>query len=167
MPNWADNIITIRGKRQTLGRIKANLKSKTDSEPLALNSLRPCPEALLNDEWQTSPEIAAANKRAYGQTGWYDWRVKCWGTKWEVENVTFHEDKDSITYAFQSAWSPVSAWVKYLSSKYPTVTVSHEFHEEGGMYPSAVDVYEQGSLLSSKEIPNANVEGWTDGEENE
>ena len=156
MPNWCDNTITIRGSRECRDSIRDYLKSKEDGEALSLNNLIPVPEELLKDDWQRDKAIAAANKEKHGYDGWYDWRVAKWGTKWEVADVQIFDEDKHLMYNFQSAWSPVSAWVKALSAKYPEVAISHEFHEEGGMYPSAVEVYEEGSLLSSTEIPNPN-----------
>lgn len=39
--------------------------------------------------------------------GWYNWNIKNWGTKWDVdlENIE-RVDENTLTAVFESAWSP-------------------------------------------------------------
>jgi hypothetical protein len=157
MPNWTDNSLTIKGHARTLAKVETLLKSKTDSEPLVLNNLLPCPEELLNDDWQNDKSIAAANTKKFGYEGWYDWRVAKWGTKWEASDVRFIKRAGELIYDFQSAWSPITEWVVAFSKRFPSLTITHEYHEEAGMYPSAIETYKGGELISREEIPNTNI----------
>jgi hypothetical protein len=162
MPNWTENCITLKGHARTLGKVEALLKSKKDSEPLSLNNLIPIPEELMDDAWQRDKAVAASNKEKYGYDGWYDWRVAKWGTKWEVEDVRFIKRQGELLYDFQSAWSPVSEWVKVLSKRFPSLTITHEYHEEAGMFPSAIETYKEGEVIERKEIANNNCQNEED-----
>lgn len=157
MPNWTSNSITINGHARTVGKVEVLLKSKTDDEPLCLNNLIPCPEELLKDDWQSDKAVAAANVAKYGYEGWYDWRIAKWGTKWEVSQVQFSKTKGEISYGFDSAWAPITEWVIALSKRFPSLTITHEYHEEAGLFPSAIETYKGGELVGREEIENVNL----------
>jgi hypothetical protein len=65
----------------------------------------PCPEELMNAvaNFTTNEDMVAK----HGFSSWYDWCIAKWGTKWDVtlENVE-REDANTVTAAFDSAWSP-------------------------------------------------------------
>ena len=40
-------------------------------------------------------------------SGWYDWRLENWGTKWDVYNVHMTRmDDNTLVMSFDTAWSP-------------------------------------------------------------
>ena len=156
MPNWVNNTLIIKGHARTVGKVETLLKN--GEQALVLNNLLPCPEGLLNDDWQTNQEIHDANVAKYGVGGWYDWRVKYWGTKWDVADASFAKSKGEISYGFDTAWSPPCEWVAALSKRFPSLTITLEYHEEADLYPSAICTYEDGRQSNYKVIPNINLE---------
>lgn len=153
MPNWTHNTVTFEGRGQTLQRLAKALKSK--SSVFTFNNIIPCPPALLNDEWQHNKEVAALNVVKYGYEGWYDWRVAKWGTKWEAVDARWHnKEGGGIIYTFDTAWSPPTDVVDEIARRYPSLTITHEFHEEAGMYPSCRRTYKEGSDPIEEEIEN-------------
>lgn len=161
MPNWVNNDINVKGHPRTLQRlVKAMQGADADGDVnvFDFNKVIPCPEALLNDEWQRDKAVAAANKAKYGETGWYDWNVSNWGTKWNSCNARFtNVGPGEIYFGFETAWSPVGEkLMRLLSSRFPSLTFVHEFHEEAGMYPSERQTWKDG-VVTSEEIPNNNL----------
>ena len=40
-------------------------------------------------------------------SGWYDWRLEHWGTKWDIYNATCERmDENTLVLSFDTAWSP-------------------------------------------------------------
>lgn len=164
MPNWVENDIHIKGNPRTIQRFVKALQSKDEKgrvNNFDFNNIIPCPEALKNDDWQRDKAVAEANIKKYGYAGWYDWNVANWGTKWNSVEARGHNgDTGSGTYVFtfSTAWSPVGEKVMYrLSRRFPSLTITHEFHEEAGMYPSEQQVWKDGTLVSQIEIANVHA----------
>ncbi len=83
----------------------------------------------------------------YEVSGWYDWRVENWGTKWDVVDVeitqplTFHDDEEDVapesmnaSFSFNcwTAWGPpVPVWDKLHSMG---VSVDADYQDEGMMF---------------------------------
>ena len=61
---------------------------------------------------------------------WYDWCVKNWGTKWDVDGKLVQEYEDCLEYSFRSAWYPPIAWLKQVSTDYPTLLFRLRYYEE-------------------------------------
>jgi len=82
MPNWCANNVTLRHADPAMIDRAANSKG-------LLMEFLPTPKDLLEGE------------------GWYNWNIKNWGTKWDVdlENIE-RVDENTLTAVFDSAWSP-------------------------------------------------------------
>lgn len=120
MPNWCDNELTIIGRKDELSSFSERYSNK-DTQ-LSLNLITPRPE---------------------GMTDWYDWSVKHWGTKWDIEATSeFTESAyfdpvgddpiSQITYKFMSAWGPPDVAIKTLIRRYPDFCFAM-FYVEPGM----------------------------------
>ena len=57
--------------------------------------------------------------RKYGSDNWYDWCMKNWGTKWDIEAVLEDEGEGQLVYSFDSAWSPPVAWLVKVAKDHP------------------------------------------------
>ena len=147
MPNWCSNIITIQGSTDT---IKTLWKDATEEGSGLLNAMRPMPKELSDTTSPTpqegQPGYKGPQPEIDGCTNWYDWAVKHWGTKWEVdtEGLEFTDNGDGtsqISGWFESAWAPpIQAYDHFLDdmdgcSLYAT-------YEEGGM--DFAGVYDNG-----------------------
>jgi hypothetical protein len=71
--------------------------------------------------------------------GWYEWRNKNWGTKWDVNDV-FVVDVScsvagvwSVTIQFDTAWCPPYEWLAKLCSHHPQVDIRLIWNEEQGL----------------------------------
>ena len=95
--------------------------------------------------------------------GWYDWSVDNWGTKWDcggyvsligLEDVdkALKENKPekelTLHYTFQTAWAPCTPIVAEMARQFPTLSVKHDFTEEGCLI-AGIDEYEDGVSVSN------------------
>lgn len=98
MPNWCDNMVTLRHEdKSKIDALDAEL-SKRDAESHRcqgefFNSIRPNPSG----EWD------------------YNWSVENWGTKWEAGIIDWERrDDNEIWVSFESAWSPPTTFYEFL-----------------------------------------------------
>lgn len=83
MPNWCYNSLTISHDDPAM------IKRIVEHSKAPLQELIPCPY---------DPETSDK---------WYDWRIENWGTKWDIElHSIYNYDDNTISCAFDSAWSP-------------------------------------------------------------
>lgn len=141
MPNWCENEVTVYGNEQDLRKLLA-LASQSipedDDEELVrvegqrfrMEAVHPTPDELLTEptEFDDSAQLAQALERnkTHGYTNWYNWRVAHWGTKWDMsdldmESITPEEGDEEAHFniRYNTAWSPNTAFWKYVCSKGP------------------------------------------------
>ena len=141
---------------------KVEQDGKEYQAPFSFNSIVPMPEDIrdttspnrilatqeevdtYNDtegqdvEWfsaaNTQEQVDALQEK-YGVTNWYDWAIKNWGTKWDLNafhddtQVNYHEDANEVTYRFDTAWSPPQLVHEALVEQYPAVNISWHYDE--------------------------------------
>lgn len=91
------------------------------------------------------------NKILYGETNWYDWRVKNWGTKWNAcDFVKVSEDEIS----FSTAWSMPEPIMNTLADKYPDHEIQHWWADEDCGNNSGYGIYQPGTGWSRKHNEN-------------
>lgn len=101
MPNWCNNKLII--SHEDVGVINT-LINKIDTDGELFNSILPMPDntfrgMLGNDEREMCEREGIPN--------WYDWACDNWGTKWDACHMDWHRnDEHTITFDFDSAWSP-------------------------------------------------------------
>lgn len=66
------------------------------------------------------------NLLSYNCLSWYDWHIKNWGTKWDIEYCKTDED----TIIFQTAWSVPVEVLSELSKAFPAEVIEVEFADE-------------------------------------
>lgn len=155
MPNYVNITLSVNGK----GAAEFARSAKDAEGDFSFSSLRPVPEPLLSDTWQNNPEVSKANTKEFGFSGWYDWRVAKWGTKWEaIEPTDIGVGPEHYSVSFLTAWSPPTAWVEYVSAKFPELDFTMEYHEEAGMYDSEIVKFKDGEVTERETIPNANID---------
>jgi hypothetical protein len=70
-------------------------------------------------------------KEKYGHSGWYNWRVSNWGTKWDACESDWDLEDDGMTIHFQTAWAPPIGWLENVSAQFPELVFKMTFQEEG------------------------------------
>ena len=135
MPNHCYQQVEIHGPRFLVKELYNHL-TKTDPQFCQLIVPMPFEQWLApKTKWQ-----------GYEVEGWYDWRVKNWGTKWDVVDVdatqplTIHDDEDtdpanmnaSFVFNCWTAWSPpVPVWNKLVEMG---LSVDADYQDEGMMF---------------------------------
>jgi len=112
MPNWCNNFVQIRHTDPT----KLTALAEAVREGKFCRFVLPLPQELvdtvaghLGDGYaeELNQFKRELNMKYFGSTDWYDWSVKNWGTKWDVEtddDVTV--ENELLSFGFDSAWSP-------------------------------------------------------------
>jgi hypothetical protein len=166
MPNWCDNTVSIFGSKEVLESViefvkpnASNMAVLDEAEPsaMSLQSIFPMDTELLNGSAFTSDS-----------TGWYDWRVENWGTKWDIkatssEIFSFSEGIYAVDYNFDSAWAPPTEVFVVLSKTFPEIVI-HLSYDEPGMDFSGYAVISQGEIVDEEQFNNSydNMSIWLD-----
>jgi len=165
MPNWCDYAVTFYGDEDA---IKSLDKAVTLPEPEEsydsdgihyLTLAHPVPYELRivagylaedNPEYPAWIAQKEANVQKYGVSDWYWWCVNNWGTKWppSISNYdcykSSHGDLWSINLSGQSAWSPPSELVAYITEQYNLSAIIT--YREGGMCFAGAEGYVAGDV---------------------
>jgi len=100
-------------------------------------------------------EIARKNRERYGYTGWYDWCVDNWGSKWGMCDTTcgglYYENSSNQVYAnvyisYDTAWSPITVGIERVSLLFPNLIFT-TFYEEHGMGFAGVHQVADGEVI--------------------
>ena len=133
MPNHTDNrVILSHADSQKIDAIY-NVMNTDDTE--LLNHIIPMP-----------PEEEIAS-------GWYDWRLDNWGTKWDIYETHCNRiDANTLSMTFYTAWSPpIPVFDKLVDMGFE---VNARYLDEGWMYIGEYD--------NSEDWMTDNVEGVVD-----
>jgi hypothetical protein len=130
MPNWCTNEVTVYANSKQdllmlLSMARQPVSDDDDPEELQskfrMESIHTTPSELLDDN---------------GDDGWYGWRRKNWGCKWDMSDVELDEPyqdiegKHYIELRYQTPWSPNIEFWKYVCKMGP-FTVEMRYVEEG------------------------------------
>jgi hypothetical protein len=147
MPNWCWNRLAITGPEETVAEalesVAAEATPDTRLDPefgttvspsaLSLEKIKPTPEDLVGSKTDPmAPFELLYNEPGPGQADdWYTWRVRNWGTKWDVDAEIEKREPGEAHLAFDSAWSPPVPAVVALSERFPDLEFLLTFDEPG------------------------------------
>lgn len=100
-------------------------------------------DGVSDEEYLKQPDhtLPIAEAIMFKGNSWYDWNVRNWGTKWDVairhgeeypETELMEEDETSLSYRFNTAWSPPLPAIEKLSQQYPDLEFNLSYEEEQG-----------------------------------
>lgn len=115
MANNNENYLKVIGDKKQLKEFKK--KTQTKKQTFTLEKLVPTPKAYLKKD----------DKR------WYKWRIKNWGTKWDVYPDSISRDGDEYAdeISFDTAWAPPLEWLQKVSKIFPKLTFILSYDEPG------------------------------------
>lgn len=140
MPNWCENRIRISGPTEKINKLWEEVNSNG-----LLNTLRPEPKNIEGHEY-------------------IDWRIKNWGTKWEInsDDMSVWDNSDGTSYIwgdFNSAWSPpVEAYIAFNKTTKDCEAEGWYFEfgcDFCGLYSSKDGELYCNSVSSELELPEA------------
>lgn len=123
MPNYVNNRVIIRHEDTK----KLAMLDEAYCNRTLFQTILPVPEGLLGtpNGRYADPEKQAAmeqrqaeNRKQYGYSTDYSWRVENWGTKWEAitneGDPLYNDGDDEIVLEFETAWCPPTGIYKAL-----------------------------------------------------
>ena len=177
MPNYCENDLWVRGDWTDVNALLLHVGMCKPKPGFDFNSVLPYPEPFksMDDEaevfdWEHLPcrddperefklaelkklEDAYTAKWGTRQNGYnsggYEWCCNAWGTKWNAGDVARRDYDGRICISFQTAWAPPIPVIVELAKRFPTVTLTIEYFEQGmqtvGGFqcPSEDDYYEE------------------------
>jgi len=171
MPNWCNQVLTVKGDNAELKRLKKETEKVDDKGEkfISFNDLIPCPQELTDTtEGSYGDEVKQLeleekqkkNLLTYGYRTWYDWACDVWGTKWgacdvqqlseSVPDDSSFVDNSQINYLFQSAWSPADGLLRGMSMLFPTLTFGVWFTEESDAFAGWI-IYKNGETVAEQQ----------------
>ena len=148
MPNYSETYIKFQGDIKNIAEVRENIKRYGLNwgrwkQPKILDTYTAPLKIVDDSEWTdiakeyrrkpekdffTKKQILKKMKRSvhdrlmkkHGAHNWYDWRIKHWGMKWNLEDDTepFSETEDTLEYSFLSPWSGPNEWFKEVCKEY-------------------------------------------------
>lgn len=139
MPNWNSNALSVKGNKKDIAALAKFVKGKDNDGnemPFDFEKVLPTPPELLQYQSPMTDEAKAKEfMDKYGAEDWYNWRVKNWGTKWNLDSeITFDVGDKFIDFSFDTAWSPPVGIIKELARKFPKLTFSLTYCEPGNTF---------------------------------
>jgi hypothetical protein len=130
MPNWCSNSLKITATTDNNRKLLDELEKQFENTDKAVifDMIKPTPLDLLEG------------------SGWYDWRIKNWGTKWDATILSAHKDGDTATLYFETAWAPPIEIYKALEEE--GFKVEATYVEQGMQYAGH---YKEGADFTDKE----------------
>lgn len=154
MPNWCENTLRIRGKKEDIQAFKQKLEDtkQQDRDICIFRTFRPMPKAY---EGVTSPnrdeKLANELLEKYGATDWYNWANINWGTKWgccdscwlnEQPIGTDHDDLYDIEMYYQTAWGPGDDCLEEIFQELNNLSFFLSYEEPGMGFAGSLFVRE-------------------------
>ncbi len=121
-------------------RAKSAGNAENEASDLSLEQFLPTPaELMAHQSPQRDTKLAAEFTKKYGADDWYNWRVKFWGIKWDLSDVSADTDEDSerAEYDFTTPWGPPTEAFTAISKLYPFLEFRLKYDESGMAFMGA------------------------------
>jgi len=105
MPNWCNNSLYITGDKESIQQFYDD--NRTEECDLQFKKSVPSTEHTCESQ------------------------VKAWGTKWDISECCSDMCERSISYSFDTAWSPPENWLSSIARLYPDLSFNLEYRETG------------------------------------
>lgn len=164
MPNWCDNELTVKGKKEELNKFKEFAKTKEGV--LDEEKFIPYPEEyrerdrlagrydeLKNKKNKTKEEeaelVILSLEAEHGwikdgfNMGGHEWCCANWGTKWGIcHSELKEEDENELFYYFDTAWSPPIPIIIKMSEMFPKLKFNLKYYEGGMRFCGSMELKE-------------------------
>ena len=130
MPNWTANTVEITGTPKDILKFKKHM-----GESFSFEKIIPPPADMFHGNLGEKERKECADK---GVPNWYDWHCENWDTKWDACHVEVEEheydgmiDLITVTYRFDTAWSPPEKVIAKLQQDWPEFEITGGYVGEG------------------------------------
>lgn len=130
------SLVNQLNEKRAFGHFKTRLSGDEFAEATKYDT----PEDILK-----LGETAVTNFINYGSTGWYDWAIENWGTKWNSYDPWKGQENGLL---FSTAWSAPHPVIEALAAKYPNVRIVHEWADEDIGNNCGTREYEDGECIA-------------------
>ena len=140
MPNWCSNEVEIYGEKEAIAKFDEECFTDFKGTPV-LDFAKVMPEPDYDQPQKDGTHNNGVQKELHDvMPDWWNWRNNNWGTKWNLVpdpegNLTGYEvtgqSEDFLQLEFETAWSPPAGIYDTIFEKYPDLTVSWFYREDG------------------------------------
>jgi len=155
MPNWCENNLKIlSGDKKEIDKMRKAVRGK--DSVISFEKILPTPTELLKQEVPIrNKKLSKKLAKKYGMPDWYEWRVKNWGTKWDLGdewNEKCYEKwyLSSKGITFDTAWAPPIPLFIYLSKQYPSIEFKLTYVESGMCFAGYM-IIKAGKIIDEEE----------------
>jgi hypothetical protein len=127
MPNYCENEVIVSGDSKQVQKLLDWFEIETEDldRNFEFKDLKKFFEAALP---------IPANLQENG--GWFEWCIDNWGTKWDaldlrVGDLATENLRSSITFNYDTAWSPAIQFWQKMSEKFPDIDIENNYYEPG------------------------------------
>jgi hypothetical protein len=108
MPNHCANSLKLTATTPAATAMLATIRDElTKEHPQIFQTIDPCPQELLDTPAGPKDPDENLKIEKYGYANWYDFAKARWGTKWNAYEInTLHDEGNTLTLQFDTAWSP-------------------------------------------------------------
>ena len=160
MPNWCSNSVTLRGESTRIRELADAFKRGEFCSaviPIPAELQNPDTGSYGGEDADAKDRLREALTKKYGYSGWYDFCVGRWGTKWDVgdeHSFELSEDGTELRLNFDSAWAPPQGVYEALHEE--GIDVDAFYYESGmgfcGRYFQGTDNYYELNNMNSAEV---------------
>ncbi len=150
MANWCFNQVDIKGEESEISKVIELLKKAIADEEGNIEffqRIQPMPAHL---EKTVGENLDESLDEQGEPIHWYFWRHKHWGTKWDVDGISYESsDKNSLTIIFYTATNPALPVILTLSESVPNLNITHRFYELGRLLVGTAN-FRSGEVIEYK-----------------
>ena len=147
MPNWSDTSYKFQGKEEVIKDLADKIRaggyevSKSTTMPKALKIVQSPIHIVSNEEWKKHAAFCRKHKdehgyiqtlpikksmydrfiKKYGVANWYDWAIKNWRTKWNINKASRESVdcfKNTLTISVCSPWCGAYKWFETVCKEF-------------------------------------------------
>lgn len=172
MPNHVYNNLSVSGPKDDVLAFHGTINFDKGEDNGIIRAFIPFPKELEGEEILNKDGESVG--RAFSDEGYF-WCLKHWGTKWgDYETDVLSEPLESfpgewsVSYSYNTAWSPANEAIITIAKKFPNLTFTVSWEEEG--FQSCGALVAKGALYAGGYVPEdafPNFPDWDDDEARE
>lgn len=152
MPNHVYNILSVSGPESDVRAFHDAINIDSDDNSGIIRAFLPFPAELEGKP--ITREDGTVIGRAFSDEG-YNWCLRNWGTKWGDYDTEILSEPSKISssdwevvYSYNTAWSPANPAIISIAKRFPNLTFTVSWEEEGFQSCGALVVKDEASFAN-------------------